>query len=185
MGVLLALTGCTSTEGTGDKGYVTGSGQVREVAAGERGDPVDLDGRDLDGEPVSLAGLRGRPVVVVVWYAQCPPCRSEAPDVVSVATELGDRAAFVGLNVRDESPERARAFERTFAVPYPTVYSPDGTALLSLRGTLTPMTVPAFLVLDPQGRVSSSIIGELPSPTTLRALVEDVLPARPAEAADG
>ncbi len=62
--VLLVVvgSGCTSTEGTGDKGYVSGDGQIREIAAAERGDPVDLEGEDLEGAPLALADFRGKPV---------------------------------------------------------------------------------------------------------------------------
>ncbi len=49
-----------------------------------------------------------------------------------------------------------------------------GKALLAFQGTLSPYTVPAFLVLDSEGRVAASIIGRLPSTLTLVQLVEDV-----------
>jgi hypothetical protein len=38
---------------------------------------------------------------------------------------------------------------------------------------LTPNTIPATLVLDAQGRVAASVIGEVPSTLTLVQLVQD------------
>ena len=35
--------------------------------------------------------------------------------------------------------------------------------MLAFPGTLTPNSIPAFVVLDAQGRVAASIVGELPS----------------------
>jgi len=179
--LLLLLAACSSLEGTGDKGFVTGDGAIRTVAAADRTDPIDLSGKDLDGKPIDLAGFRGKPVVVVVWGSWCAPCRAEAPDVVAAATELGDRAQFVGINLRNASTADAQAYVRKFEVPYPSVYSPDGRAMLQFPGTLGPRSIPAFVLLDEEGRIAASIIGELPSEQTLVDLVEDTSK----QAADG
>ncbi len=174
LGLLLALTGCTSLQGTGDKGFVTGDGQVTRLAVADRERPVDFRGEDLQGEPLSLADYRGKPLVVVVWGSWCAPCRAEAPDVVAAAEELDGEAATVGIDIRDPSPAQAQAFVRTFDVPYRSFYSPDGKAMLPFRGVLTPNSIPSFVVLDGEGRVAASIIGELPSTDTLVELTRDV-----------
>ncbi len=178
---VVLLAGCTSLQGTGDKGYVSAEGTVRQVAPADRDQPVTLTGEDLEGRQLSLEEFRGTPVVAVVWGSWCAPCRAEAPEVVAAANELGEDAQFVGLNIRDSSPEQAQSFVRTFEVPYPSYFSPDGRAMLAFSGTLTPNSIPSFVVLDAEGRVAASIIGELPSRLTLTDLVEDVA----AERADG
>lgn len=172
--LLLLLTGCSSLTGTGDKGFVTGDGSVTEVAASGRGEPVSLTGQDLDGNDLDLATYHGKPVVIVVWGSWCTPCRAEAPDVVDAANQLKDQAQFLGINIRDPSTDQAASFVRNFDIPYPSFYSPDGRALLAFQGTLTPNAIPSFVVLDGQGRVAASIIGELPSTTTLVEVVKDV-----------
>ena len=153
---------------------MTGDGSVTEVPPAERGDVVSLTGPAVAGKDLDLADYRGEPVVVVVWGSWCTPCRAEAPDVVAAARQLGDRAQFVGINIRDPSTDQATSFVRRFEVPYPSYYSPDGRALLAFRGTLTPNSIPSFVVLDGEGRVAASIIGRLPSTTTLVEVVEDV-----------
>lgn len=177
--LVLASTGCSSIQGAGVKGYVTGDGQVREIAAADRGDAVELSGVDLAGNALSLEQFRGRPVVVVVWWSGCGPCIKEAPALVALATEYANRAQFVGINIRDASPAQAQAFERKFAVPYPSFYAPDGTELLAFERRIGPQTVPAFVVLDGEGRIASSIIGEMGSPTTLSALIDTALAESP------
>ena len=178
---LLALSGCGGLAGTGDKGYITGEGQVVQRAVAERDAPVELVGEDLTGDELDLADWRGKPVVVVVWGSWCPPCRAEVPDVVAAAEELGNRARFVGINLRDPSAETAQAFVRNNDIPYPSFYSPDGKAMLAFDGVLTIRSIPSFVVLDAEGRPAASIVGKLPSRTTLVELVEDVA----AETADG
>ena len=171
----LLLTGCSSLEGAGGKGYVSGTGQVRQLPVGERGEPVELVGEDLEGGEIELAELRGKPVVVTVWGSWCAPCRAEADDVVAAAEQLGEDVQFLGLNIRDSDQAQARAFVRTFDIPFPSVYSPDGDAMLACDGALTPNSIPSVVVLDEKGRVAASIIGELPSTTTLVQLTRDVM----------
>ncbi len=111
---------------------------------------------------------------MVVWGAWCVECRAEQDAVNAAAAELEGTAHFVGVDVRDPSVETARAYEREKQVPYPSLYAGDGKALLAFRGTLSPYTVPAFVVLDADGRVAASIIGVLPSTLTLVQLVEEI-----------
>lgn len=160
---------------------MTGDGRVTQLAVAERDQPVILSGDDLDGKTMDLEQFRGTPVVMVVWGSWCAPCRAEAPAVVAAAEELEGEAQFVGINIRDASPEQAKSFVRTFDIPYPSYFSPDGKAMLALSGTLTPNSIPSFVVLDREGRVAASIIGELPSTTTLVEVTRDVV----AESTDG
>ena len=161
--------------GTGDKGYISGEGVPTEVAPTAREAPIQLSGTDLDGNEVDLADLRGKPVVVNVWWSQCPPCRVEQPDLNDAAAELGDDVAFLGLNIRDSGVENAQSYVRNYDVPYPSVYSPDGRALLSFVGTLNPRSIPSTVVLDADGRVAASVQGRIPTTQTLISLVEKVL----------
>lgn len=175
--LLPALSGCgvlDGAEGTGDKGFVSGDGRITQVPVADRGEPVELSGSDLDGAALDLADLRGAPVVVNVWGSWCAPCRTEAPLLVDAAEELEGDAAFVGINIRDASPAQGQRFERTFEVPYPSVFSPNGDALLAFAGSLTPNAVPSTVVLDAEGRVAATILGEVPSALTLVDLVEEV-----------
>ncbi len=170
----LLLTGCSSLETAGDKGFVSGDGTVRSIKAVDRDSPIELTGDDLNGDPIDLADLRDKPVVVVIWGSWCGPCVAEAPDVNDASEELDGTAEFVGVNVRDSSTADALAFVRKFHVTFPSFYSPGGEELLAFSGTLGPKTIPAFVVLDDEGRVAASILGKLPSTRTLVDLVADV-----------
>lgn len=171
--VLLALTGCSGFAGTGGKGYVSGNGQVTEIAAADRAKPVELSGATLAGDKLDLADLRGGVVVINLWGSWCVECRVEAPDLVAVAKVYADETVhFVGINVRESSSDNARAYERTFGITYPSLDDQGGASLLALRGTVPPTAIPSTLVLDAEGRVAARILGELPSQTTLKNLIE-------------
>lgn len=174
LGCLLLTTGCTSLEGSGSKGYVDGNGDLSLVARPERGDPIELSGTDLDGKPVDLADLRGKPTLVPVWGSWCGPCNAEADDLVKVAGQLGDTANVLGIDVRDPSQAQAQSFVRKYDVPYPSLYSPDGKALLRFTGTLAPNSIPATVVLDAEGRVAAVVLGTIPGVQTMVDVVHDV-----------
>ena len=168
------LTGCTGLPESGDKGYTSGDGEVSHLAVDDRESPVALRADDIDGNEISLGDYRGKPVVIVVWGSWCVECRAEQSEVNEAAEELEGTAEFVGLDVRESSLDNARAYVREKDVPYPSIDGNDGQALKSFTGALTPYTVPAFVVLDADGRIAASIIGALPSKLTLVELVEDV-----------
>jgi thiol-disulfide isomerase/thioredoxin len=169
------VAGCADSPGTGDKGYVDGQGVITRLADGERRQPGEVSGRTLTGKQVSLEDYAGQVVVLNVWGSWCPPCRKEAPTLADAARELArEDVAFLGINTRDSRPEQGLAFERRYDVPYPSFFDPSGRTLLAFSGTLNPSAIPSTVVIDEQGRVAASIIGEVPSKRTLVELVRDV-----------
>jgi thiol-disulfide isomerase/thioredoxin len=174
--VLLGLTGCGSDAATtGDKGYVAGDGIITLLPPEDRSAPGKVAGETLEGEQASLEEHDGKVVVLNVWGAWCPPCRAEADDLATAAEELQPKGVvFLGINTRDTSRDNALSFQRNHAMPYPSIYDPSGRTLLAFRGTLQPNAIPSTVVIDAQGRVAASIIGELTSARTLVDLVEDV-----------
>ena len=170
----LMLTGCTNDVGSsGNQGYVAGNGVITTLDVSERKAPGDVSGTTLDGKKISLADHRGQVVVVNVWGSWCSSCRAEAAMLADAARDLADEnVAFVGIDSRDPSEAAARAFVRRFDIPYPSIYDQQGSTLLAFRGTLTPNSVPSTVVLDPQGRVAGSVLGNI-TRTTLDELVED------------
>jgi thiol-disulfide isomerase/thioredoxin len=173
--VLLTATGCTSLQGTGDKGYVSGDGAIRQIDVADRGSAVGLSGQDLDGKPLNLATMRGKPTVVTVWGSWCASCHQETPALVAAQQKLGDRVNFVGIDSRDAGTAQARAYNDRYGVTWPSFFSPGGEALLAFPGVLAPNSVPATVVLDAQGRPAVDINGPVPSTLTLTELVQDVL----------
>ncbi len=168
-----ALTGCNALPGTGNKNYVSGDGQVTEIAAADRGKAVDISGTTLDGDDLSLADYRGTVVVLNVWGSWCTECRVEAPDLAAVSKAYDEEQVhFVGINVRETSLANAHAYERTFGITFPSFDDQGGSSLLALRGTVPPNAIPSTLVLDAKGRIAARILGEIPSRTTLKDLIE-------------
>jgi thiol-disulfide isomerase/thioredoxin len=169
-----AASACTNASGTNGKDYVSGDGRVIQIVDADRGEPVAVDGTTLDGDQLDLADLRGQVVVVNIWGSWCPECRSEMPLLVDASDELPAGATMVGVDIRETSKDNALAFERSYDVPYPSIYDPGSTTLLRFPTPYNPRETPSTLVLDSQGRVAALIRGELPSKLTLLDIVQEV-----------
>lgn len=171
----LLLGGCSEKPSTGDKGYVDGQGIITRLAPDQRKTPGEVAGETLEGEEISLEDYEGQVVVLNVWGSWCPPCRKEAPLLREAARELSDEnVVFLGINTRDASQDQGLAFQKRYDVPYPSLFDPSGRTLLAFAGTLNPSAIPSTVVLDEQGRVAASILGEVPSRRTLVEVVRDV-----------
>lgn len=177
--MVLSLASCSSgaqgyaADGA-QAGYVSGDKSVTTWDQGQRPGPIDLTGTSYSGDTVDAADWRGDVVLVNTWFAACPPCRAEAPDLATIVGEYAGKGLHaVGINTVDEAGA-AQAFERTFGLPYPTIQDTDGTAIAALQGTVPLQAVPTTVLLDRQGHVAARILG-MADPSTLRTLIEDLL----------
>lgn len=177
-----ALAGCTADplaeqyESGSTQNYISGDGTVTTITEGERGEPITFEGVTTEGDAVSSDDYAGEVVVINFWYAACPPCRVEAPDLETLHLSLeGEGASFLGVNVRDQA-DTARTFERETGVTYPSVIDAnDGNMLLAFAGTVAPNAVPTTLVIDKQGRVAARILGQVTSPSALDTIIRDTI----------
>ncbi|WP_084077365.1 TlpA disulfide reductase family protein [Demequina sp. NBRC 110057] len=166
--VVLWLAGCAPGDAEESPGYVSGDGTVTEWAEGERGEPLELTGTSFEGGAVDVEDFRGQVVLVNTWYASCPPCRAEAPELVEL--DARDDVQLIGVNSRDDAGT-AEAFQRTFSVEYPSIDDSDGKATAQLQGLVAINAVPTTLVLDAEGRVAARAVGRVEA-STLESLVD-------------
>jgi cytochrome c biogenesis protein CcmG/thiol:disulfide interchange protein DsbE len=95
---------------------------------------------------LSLAGLRGRPVIINFWASWCIPCKKEAPLLESVWHRYRDRGLVVlGVDINDLRGD-ARRFARENNMTYPLVY--DGPGATTTRYGLTGVPETFFVARD-------------------------------------
>ena len=180
--VLLLLAGCSADplaaqyESGTNQNYISGDGTLTLIAPDDRGDPIAYTSETDAGEPVSNTDYEGEVVVINFWYAACPPCRVEAPDLETLHQAFdGEGASFLGVNVRDQAATAAN-FEKEFGITYPSVIDTnDGNLLFAFAGTVAPNAVPTTLVIDKQGRVAARFLGLIEEPSTLKTIIAETI----------
>jgi cytochrome c biogenesis protein CcmG/thiol:disulfide interchange protein DsbE len=108
--------------------------------------------RAFDGSTVSLAGLRGRPVVLNFWASWCAPCRQEDPSLQQAARDHAT-VAFVGVAFKDSS-SAARAYADETHHPYPL-----GEAVSGDVGHYGVTGPPETFFIDANGLVAARFVG--------------------------
>ena len=66
---------------------------------------------DMNGQTVSLASLKGKPVFLNFWATWCPPCVGEMPDIQRMYAKYGDKVHFVIVNIDGTQPDVAAFME--------------------------------------------------------------------------
>jgi cytochrome c biogenesis protein CcmG/thiol:disulfide interchange protein DsbE len=99
----------------------------------------------------SLAGLRGKVVVLNVFASWCDPCKTEAPILEQEQRKLArQNATILGVTYLDNSSDSER-FVRQQHISYPVVRDVSGNFVRSFGTT----GVPETFVINRQGKIAA------------------------------
>lgn len=134
-------------------------------AAGQRAPELEglVDGEirpllDLDGQPIRLAGLRGRPVWLNFFATWCPPCQEETP--VLRAAYRAHRAAgleIVAISVQETTPGDIRAYADLYGLEYPIGFDATSAVFRAYGG----FGLPTHVFIDREGVIGYVFYGPL------------------------
>jgi len=116
-----------------------------------------ISGQTLDGRTISLAELRGSPVVVNFWGPSCVPCRNEFPLFKEKLAEHADDGLVILGVLMDDPPEPARDFVTEYGATWPTVIDPDE----AIQDAYLALARPTSYFVDGDGILRSIQIGEV------------------------
>lgn len=129
--------------------------------------------QSLDGVPQTLAGLRGKILVINYWATWCEPCREEIPLFVRLQQELETKGVqFVGIAV--DQADKVRDFAQEFKINYPLLIAGLDAVELSRKAGNKAGVLPYTLVLDRTGKIAASLVGGL-SEARMRAQLAPLL----------
>ena len=113
----------------------------------------------LDGRTITLASLRGRPVLVSFWATSCAPCVQELPDLIRLYHEWQPRGfELIAVAMPYDPPSLVQQFVQQRGVPYPVALDLDGKITTAFGGV---PYVPAAFLLTPDGRIELRYTGRL------------------------
>jgi peroxiredoxin len=111
----------------------------------------------LDGSPLTLSDLRGKPILINFWATWCPPCRRELPALQAAYTVYRGEIGFIAVNVK-EDPATVTALAEELGLNFPIVLDPDGQIsdiAYEVRG------LPTTVFVDANGVVAARHVGPL------------------------
>jgi peroxiredoxin len=138
--ICMALCGCSFGEDT--------TKRAPSAIAVDSAAP-DFRLKNLNGQEVSLGGLRERPVLLVFGTTWCPYCREEIPRIKEIYRQgAGKKLEVLNIYI-NETETKVADFAARHALPYPVLLDRDGKVAerYQVRG------VPMLVLLDRQGKI--------------------------------
>jgi cytochrome c biogenesis protein CcmG/thiol:disulfide interchange protein DsbE len=144
------------------------------IPAGKKNVPAPAFALDrLDGKgKLSLASLRGHPVIVNFWATWCEPCKKESAELEATYQRYRSRGlVVVGVDTDDVTGD-IHAFTRKHGLTYPVVLRGQR---LSYKYGIT--GVPESFFVDRRGKIVWHVPGGINASDALHQAFEDGLRA--------
>jgi|CXWL01.1.fsa_nt_gi peroxiredoxin len=112
---------------------------------------------NLAGQNVSLASLRGKPVLINFWATWCDTCRVEMPDLEGLHNRLSSKGvAILGISMDDNAFVVVPPFLKKHKITFPILIADrQVSASYAVRG------LPAAFLIDAEGRIAYRWVGAL------------------------
>ena len=139
-------------------------------------DDASLALKDLTGAQQSLAGYKGRVVVLNFWATWCEPCKKEMPDLSAIQNDYAASSVQVIGAAGDAAADSAKVtkFIREFKVNFP-VWVGATTDDMQRFGVGT--VLPATVIIDRTGKIVRREIGII-KPAELREFLDQLVVSR-------
>ena len=141
-----------------------GSGSAKPDAPRIGSVAPNFTATDLNGNAVSLAGSRGRPVILNFWATWCVPCKAEMPAITAVA-KTNPNAVVLAVNVLD-GPVLVRSFADDVQLGFVPLLDPAGTVARQYKVD----SIPSSFFIGPDGTIRAINIGPMDQATIERNL---------------
>jgi cytochrome c biogenesis protein CcmG/thiol:disulfide interchange protein DsbE len=138
------------------RGLSTDPHRMDAPLVGKAAPPFSL-ARLSDGRQLSLADLRGQPLLLNFWSTWCIPCRTEHPVLVRGAQLYGDQVQFVGIVYQDRNEVVEQWLDRYGGRAYPTLIDAGGKTAIAYGV----YGVPETYFVDRSGVIRDKHVGSL------------------------
>jgi len=115
--------------------------------------------KTLEGETVSIEGLRGQPVLITFWATSCVSCVREIPHLIELHERYNPRGLeIIGIAMSYDRPDHVMELTRSRGIPYTIALDTEDKAALAYgQIRLTPTS---FLI-SPEGRIVYQKLGDI------------------------
>jgi cytochrome c biogenesis protein CcmG/thiol:disulfide interchange protein DsbE len=128
---------------------------------------------DTDGRTVSLADLRGKPLVLAFFASWCHPCEEELPVLEQFARDDADRLHVAAISYQDLRSDSVD-FVHRLGITYPALLDDPSAPVARRYGV---RGIPQTVFVDARGVVRGRVYG-VTSRRELAPAIEDLLAGR-------
>jgi len=113
----------------------------------------------VDGRSISLASLRGRPVIISFWATSCPGCIKEMPHLIELYHDYQKQGLeIISITMAYDLPSHVMQMRKRKNIPYPVSLDIDSSAAIAFGDvSLTPTS----LLISPEGQIVMQTTGKL------------------------
>lgn len=111
--------------------------------------------KDLAGEMVSTAALKGKAMIINFWATWCGPCREEIPEMIALQSKYKGALQIIGISEDDGPRDQVARFVQKAGINYPVVMYTD--ALEKEYGGVS--ALPTSFLVNRDGRVVQKDVG--------------------------
>jgi peroxiredoxin len=112
----------------------------------------DFNEKDLDGKPLSIAGYKGKLVLIDFWATWCMPCVEELPNVIKTYEKYHDKGLeIIGISL-DREEKALKNFISSKGMKWAQYFDGKGwqNKLAAQYGV---QSIPATYLLDREGKI--------------------------------
>lgn len=153
---------------TADVVLYLGGESVRPARQGAPAPALSLP--TLDGGTLTLADLKGKPVVLNFWATWCGPCKIEMPLFINAYDTYKDRLEMIGVNVQEQAGP-VQAFVGQYGISFPVVLDADGQVSTIYQVRALPTTI----FIDANGTVMAMHRGAILSRPDLQPYLDRIM----------
>lgn len=142
-----------------------------DIKAGNKAPDFEL--QSLDGEPRTLSGLKGQPVVLNFWALSCPYCLDEMPYLQQIHDDYGsgnNNLAMLAINIGDSNTSIKNYIdENGFDFTVLTDNNRKVAEQYGIRG------IPVTIFIDKNGIIQDVVIGAFRNATDIETRLQSIL----------
>ncbi|MDP1644566.1 MAG: TlpA disulfide reductase family protein [Thiobacillus sp.] len=132
---------------------------------------ADFKLTDTNGKTHTLAGYKGKWVLVNYWATWCPPCLEEIPDLIALHENKKNNLVVIGVAMDYRNAKQVTDFAEGLLVEYPIVLGT--TQIVNQIGPA--QGLPTTYLYNPEGKMVAQQVGLI-----TRAEVESYIASKPA-----
>lgn len=122
---------------------------------------------DLEGNVINTENTKGKVVVFNFWFASCPPCIQEIPELNDVYEKYKNNDAVVFAAVTFEQEEKIAQFQEKYNFKYPIIGNE-----ITFSQKITKGGYPTNVVVKKDGAIQEHIMGGM---TGIGTLIETAI----------